>query len=538
MNAFVSLATFRGSQYCVYMHSKFHDRLLIIDFGSQVTQLIARRLRELNVYCEIHPFQSVTAEFLDDFAPKAVIFSGGPASVIDDGSPRPPQEVFSLGVPILGICYGQQVMMQMLGGHVERGHGTAEFGRAYVEPSTHELPLLVGWFDDGREQVWMSHGDHVAEIAPGFEVFATSPGAPFAITADPTRKFYAVQFHPEVHHTPKGAILYENFVRLSGFGGDWTMRAYREEAIEKIRKQVGEKSVVCGLSGGVDSSVAAVLIHEAIGEQLTCVFVDHGLLRLNEAEEVVTMFRDNYNIPLIHADESEMFLNALEGQSDPETKRKTIGRLFIDVFQKYAREIDGADFLAQGTLYPDVIESVSISGGPSVTIKSHHNVGGLPEKMGLKLVEPLRELFKDEVRALGRELGLPSNFIGRHPFPGPGLAIRCPGEITREKLEILRQADAVYIDQIRQHGLYDDIWQAFAAVLPVRTVGVMGDGRTYDYACALRAVTSVDGMTADYFPFSHEFLGETATRIINEVKGINRVFYDITSKPPGTIEIE
>jgi GMP synthase (glutamine-hydrolysing) len=518
-----------------------HDRLLIIDFGSQVTQLIARRLRELNVYCEIHPYQSVTAESLATFAPRAVIFSGGPDSVMREGSPRPPKAVYEMGVPILGICYGQQVMMQDLGGRVEAGeHATAEFGRAYVTPGASVPAFLDGWFEDaqGREQVWMSHGDHVAEIAPGFEVYATSPGAPFAIIADTARHFYAVQFHPEVHHTPRGKRLYENFVKLAGFKGDWTMGAYREEAIAKIRAQVGDKRVICGLSGGVDSSVAAVLIHEAIGDQLTCVFVDHGLLRQGEAEEVVTMFRDNYNIPLIHADETELFLGALDGQSDPETKRKIIGRLFIDVFQKYANGIEGAEFLAQGTLYPDVIESVSFSGGPSVTIKSHHNVGGLPEKMGLKLVEPLRELFKDEVRALGRELGLPDSFIGRHPFPGPGLAIRCPGEITRPKLEILRKADAVFIDQIRKHGLYDDIWQAFVAILPVRTVGVMGDGRTYDFACALRAVTSVDGMTADYYPFSHDFLGETATRIINEVKGINRVTYDITSKPPGTIEWE
>ncbi|MFY0691105.1 MAG: glutamine-hydrolyzing GMP synthase [Paracoccaceae bacterium] len=520
------------------MTSTSHDRLLIIDFGSQVTQLIARRLRELSVYCEIHPFQNVTEAFLEEFAPKAVILSGGPASVIDDGSPRPPEAVFGLGVPILGICYGQQVMMQMLGGQVERGHGTAEFGRAYVKPQEQQLHLLDGWFADGAEQVWMSHGDHVSRIAPGFEVYGTSPNAPFAITADLARNFYAVQFHPEVHHTPNGAKLYENFVRMAGFSGDWTMDAYRDQAIAEIRAQVGDAKVICGLSGGVDSSVAAVLIHEAIGDQLTCVFVDHGLLRKGEAEEVVTMFRDHYNMQLIHADEQELFLSALDGESDPETKRKTIGKLFIDVFQRHAADVGGAKFLAQGTLYPDVIESVSFSGGPSVTIKSHHNVGGLPEKMGLKLVEPLRELFKDEVRALGRELGLPAHFIGRHPFPGPGLAIRCPGEITRQKLDILREADAVYIDQIRKHGLYDDIWQAFVAILPVRTVGVMGDGRTYDYACALRAVTSVDGMTADYYPFSHEFLGETATRIINEVPGINRVTYDITSKPPGTIEWE
>ncbi|WP_299653557.1 glutamine-hydrolyzing GMP synthase [uncultured Tateyamaria sp.] len=519
-----------------------HDRLLIIDFGSQVTQLIARRLRELDVYCEIHPYQNVTDDSLRDMAPKAVILSGGPDSVTRDGSPRAPEALWDMGVPVLGICYGQQAMMQQLGGHVDGGKisgggGTAEFGRAFVTPEG-ELDLLDGWFADGNEQVWMSHGDHVSKLAPGFKVYGTSPNAPYAITADTERHFYAVQFHPEVHHTPKGATLYENFVRLAGFSGDWTMGAYREEAVERIREQVGDKKVICALSGGVDSSVAAALIHEAVGDQLTCVFVDHGLLRKDEAQEVVGMFRDHMNLSVIHADETELFLGELDGQSDPETKRKIIGRLFIDVFQKYADQIEGAEFLAQGTLYPDVIESVSFSGGPSVTIKSHHNVGGLPEKMGLTLVEPLRELFKDEVRALGRELGLPDHFIGRHPFPGPGLAIRCPGEITRAKLDILREADAVYIDQIRKHGLYDEIWQAFCAILPVRTVGVMGDGRTYDYACALRAVTSVDGMTADYYPFTHEFLGETATRIINEVPGINRVTYDITSKPPGTIEWE
>ncbi|WP_044038195.1 glutamine-hydrolyzing GMP synthase [Octadecabacter arcticus] len=519
-----------------------HDCLLIIDFGSQVTQLIARRLREQNVYCEIHPYQNVTDAMLADLTPKAVILSGGPDSVTRGGSPRAPDSLWTMGIPVLGICYGQQTMMQQLGGLVEGGKisgggGTAEFGRAKVT-SAGTLDLLDGWFSDGPEQVWMSHGDHVSKIAPGFEVYGTSPNAPFAIIADASRHYYGVQFHPEVHHTPRGAKLYENFVRLAGFKGGWTMDAYRDIAIAKIREQVGDKQVICGLSGGVDSSVTAALLHEAIGDQLTCVFVDHGLLRLNEADDVVAMFRDNMNLKVIYADEKELFLGALEGQSDPETKRKIIGGLFIDVFQKYANEIEGAEFLAQGTLYPDVIESVSFSGGPSVTIKSHHNVGGLPEKMGLKLVEPLRELFKDEVRALGRELGLPASFIGRHPFPGPGLAIRCPGEITREKLDILRQADAVYIDQIRKHGLYDEIWQAFVAILPVRTVGVMGDGRTYDFACALRAVTSVDGMTADYYPFSHDFLGETATRIINEVAGINRVTYDITSKPPGTIEWE
>ena len=516
-----------------------HQRLLIIDFGSQVTQLIARRLRELNVFCEIRPYQSVTDEALRADPPQAVILSGGPDSVTREGSPRAPQALFDLGIPVFGICYGQQTMMQQLGGRVEAGHH-AEYGRAFIAPAPGHTRdgIFAGLFGDGREEVWMSHGDRVTALAPGFEVIGTSPNAPYAMIADESRRFYAVQFHPEVHHTPNGRTMLENFVRLAGFTGDWTMAGYRAEAVRRIREQVGDAKVICGLSGGVDSSVAAVLIHEAIGDQLTCVFVDHGLLRLGEAEEVVTMFRDHYNIPLIHADESELFLGALEGVSDPEVKRKTIGRLFIDVFQKHAADVGGAEFLAQGTLYPDVIESVSFSGGPSVTIKSHHNVGGLPEKMGLKLVEPLRELFKDDVRALGRELGLPDRFIGRHPFPGPGLAIRCPGEITREKLDILRKADAVYIDQIRKHGLYDEIWQAFVAILPVRTVGVMGDGRTYDFACALRAVTSVDGMTADYYPFTHQFLGETATRIINEVKGINRVTYDITSKPPGTIEWE
>ncbi len=516
-----------------------HDRLLIIDFGSQVTQLIARRLREANIYCEIHPYNKVDDAFLEEFAPKAVILSGGPASPTEKGSPRAPDTVFTLGVPVMGICYGQMLLNMQLGGMVESGHHR-EFGRAFVEKTGagDNDPLFSGLFVTGNEEVWMSHGDRITEVAPGFEVIGTSPNAPCALIGDTTRHFYGAMFHPEVHHTPNGARLLKNFTDLAGFIGDWTMGAYKEEAIRLIREQVGDGNVICGLSGGVDSSVAAVLIHEAIGDQLTCVFVDTGLMRMGEAEEVVGMFRDTYNIPLIHADETELFLRALEGVSDPEVKRKTIGKLFIDVFEKHAKSAGGAKFLAQGTLYPDVIESVSFSGGPSVTIKSHHNVGGLPERMDMQLVEPLRELFKDEVRALGQELGLPESFVGRHPFPGPGLAIRCPGEITREKLEILRKADAVYLDQIRKHGLYDEIWQAFVAILPVRTVGVMGDGRTYDFACALRAVTSVDGMTADYYPFTHDFLGETATRIINEVNGINRVTYDITSKPPGTIEWE
>ncbi len=517
-----------------------HDRILILDFGSQVTQLIARRLREAGIYCEIFPY-SADAARIRDFDPKGIIFSGGPASVSDAGSPRAPEAVFGMGVPILGICYGQQTLVTQLGGKVE-GSTHREFGRAHVDIAS--SCALFGqadgtWQQGGREQVWMSHGDRVTELPPGFSVMASSEGAPFAVIGDASRHFYGVMFHPEVVHTPHGAALLRNFAEnVAHCRADWTMAAFREAEIARIRAQVGQGRVICGLSGGVDSSVAAVLIHEAIGDQLTCIFVDHGLLRQNEAEEVVTTFRDRFNIKLVHRDASALFVGALAGVTDPETKRKTIGRLFVEVFEEEAARIGGADFLAQGTLYPDVIESVSATGGPSVTIKSHHNVGGLPERMRMKLVEPLRELFKDEVRALGRELGLPEVIVGRHPFPGPGLAIRIPGAIDFEKLEILRKADAIYLEEIRAAGLYDAIWQAFAVLLPVRSVGVMGDGRTYDQVCGLRAVTSTDGMTADVYPFDMGFLTRVAGRIVNEVRGINRVVFDVTSKPPGTIEWE
>jgi GMP synthase (glutamine-hydrolysing) len=513
------------------------DTILIIDFGSQVTQLIARRVREAGAYCEIVPFQSA-GEAFERIRPRGVILSGSPHSAVDIGSPRAPQGVFEAGIPVLGICYGEQTMCAQLGGQVEAGH-EREFGRAFLEIEA-DCALFDGvWAKGTRHQVWMSHGDRVTGLPAGFRVVGTSRGAPFAAIADEKRHFYAVQFHPEVVHTPDGARLLSNFVRnIVGLQGEWTMSAYRQQAVEAIRKQVGDKKVICALSGGVDSSVAALLVHEAVGDQLTCILVDHGLMRKNEAADVVAMFRQHYNLPLILVDAADRFISALEGETDPETKRKTIGRLFIEVFEEEAKKLGGADFLAQGTLYQDVIESVSFTGGPSVTIKSHHNVGGLPERMNMQLVEPLRELFKDEVRVLGKELGLPESFIGRHPFPGPGLAIRCPGGVTREKLQILREADAIYLDEIRKAGLYDAIWQAFAVLLPVQTVGVMGDGRTYEYVCALRAVTSVDGMTADFYHYDMNFLGNAATRIINEVRGINRVVYDVTSKPPGTIEWE
>jgi GMP synthase (glutamine-hydrolysing) len=513
------------------------ERVLILDFGSQVTQLIARRLRESGVYCEIWPFNADRAR-IEQFGACGFILSGGPASVTEGAAPRAPDVVFKAGVPVLGICYGEQVMCAQLGGEVQISDHR-EFGRAFVD-IVDDCALFRGvWEKGAREQVWMSHGDRVTRLPPGFRVVAVSEGAPFAAIANDARRFYGVQFHLEVMHTPHGPALLRNFThQVAGLSGKWTMARFRETEIARIRSDVGSGRVICGLSGGVDSSVAAVLIHEAIADQLTCIFVDHGLLRQGEAEQVVRTFRDRFNIRLVHRDASDLFLDALEGITDPEAKRKTIGRLFIEVFEEEAARAGGADFLAQGTLYPDVIESVSFTGGPSVTIKSHHNVGGLPERMRMRLVEPLRELFKDEVRALGRELGIPDAIVGRHPFPGPGLAIRIPGAVTRDKLDMLRRADAIFLEEIRLAGLYDAIWQAFAVLLPVRTVGVMGDGRTYDQACALRAVTSTDGMTADIYPFDMGFLARVANRIVNEVRGINRVTYDITSKPPGTIEWE
>jgi GMP synthase (glutamine-hydrolysing) len=513
------------------------DRILIIDFGSQVTQLIARRVRESGVYCEIHPY-TIGEEAVRDFAPRGVILSGGPASVTVTAAPRAPDIVFRLGVPVLGICYGMQTMCDELGGRVSLSEHQ-EFGRAFIDILEDCLLFEGLWPRGGRAQVWMSHGDKVDVLPADFRAVARSEAAPFAAIADDSRRFYGALFHPEVAHTPEGAALLRNFThKVAACHGDWTMARFRAEAVERIRRQVGFGQVVCGLSGGVDSAVTALLLHDAVGPQLTCIFVDTGLLRLGEAEEVVDLFRRHYNIPLVHRDAGELFLERLAGVTDPEKKRKTIGAAFVDVFDAEAQKLGEVEFLAQGTLYPDVIESRSAAGGPSVTIKSHHNVGGLPERMKLKLVEPLRELFKDEVRELGRELGLPEGIVERHPFPGPGLAIRIPGEVTRDKLEILRKADHVFLEEIRNAGLYGAIWQAFAVLLPVRSVGVMGDARSYDFACALRAVTSTDGMTADTFAFSHEFLGRTATRIINEVRGINRVVYDVTSKPPGTIEWE
>ena len=511
-----------------------HDKILILDFGSQVTQLIARRVREIGVYCEIAPFNAPQpAE-----KPKGIILSGGPASVTEKDSPRAPAWVFTAGVPVLGICYGMQTMCEQLGGKVQ-GSDKREFGRAFLQVEDKASPLFSGiWNKDHKPQVWMSHGDSVKTLPEGFRTVAFSESCPHAAAADEKRRFYGVQFHPEVVHTPEGKTILENFVlKIAQCKNDWTMGQFKEESIAAIRAQVGKDRVICGVSGGVDSTVVAALLHEAIGDRLACIFVDTGLMRQNEAAEVVALFRDHFNIQLVHEAAGDLFLSRLAGVTEPEQKRKIIGKAFIDVFEDAKKRAGEARYLAQGTLYPDVIESASVSGAAS-TIKSHHNVGGLPEDMTFKLVEPLRALFKDEVRALGRCLGIPEKFVGRHPFPGPGLAIRIPGEVTPERVAILQKADAIYIEELRKHGLYDKTWQAFAVLLPVRSVGVMGDGRTYDNVLALRAVTSVDGMTADYAPLPHDFLAHVSVRIVNEVRGINRVVYDITSKPPGTIEWE
>jgi GMP synthase (glutamine-hydrolysing) len=511
-----------------------HETVLILDFGSQFTQLIARRVREQKVYCEILPFNAPLAE-ITAREPSALILSGGPASVTQDDAPRLTAGLLGLGVPVLGICYGLQAMTQALGGEVARS-ASREYGRAYIDVT--DGGDLLADLDERRVQVWMSHGDHVRTPAPGFEVLARSEDGVTAAVADRARHLYGVQFHPEVVHTPRGERMLRNFLfRIAGLRGDWTPASFVDEAIARIRAQVGEARVVCGLSGGVDSAVAAMLIHRAVGPQQTCVFVDNGLLRAGEAEQVVAIFKDRFHFNLVHIDARETFLSALAGVTDPEQKRKIIGRVFVEVFEKVAADIPDARFLAQGTLYPDVIESVSVR-GPAAVIKSHHNVGGLPDRMKLAICEPLRELFKDEVRVAGLELGLPESLVWRQPFPGPGLAIRILGEITAERLAILRNADLIVQEEIAGAGLTRTLWQAFAVLLPVRTVGVMGDDRTYESVLAIRAVTSVDGMTADWYPMPPEVLGRLSTRIINEVAGVNRVVYDISSKPPATIEWE
>jgi GMP synthase (glutamine-hydrolysing) len=512
-----------------------HDRVLILDYGSQYTQLIARRIREERVFCEIHP-PTRSMEWIREWAPKAVILSGGPASVYDEGVPGVDPELLRGEFPVLGICYGMQLIAFHSGGKVE--HGTREYGRADLAV-TGGSGLFEGFDPAEPTRVWCSHGDHVDAPPPGFVALASTATLPVAAFRHETLPLYGVQFHPEVAHTVRGEEILSNFLfRISGCEPTWTPGAFVGESVEAIRERAGETQVICGLSGGVDSSVAAVLVHRAIGDRLTCIFVDNGLLRKNERESVERTFRRHMGIRLVVVDAREEFLSALRGITEPEAKRKAIGNTFIRVFERTARE-EGTDakFLVQGTLYPDVIESVS-TGGPSVTIKTHHNVGGLPEDMPFELIEPLRELFKDEVRNVGRELGLPEEFVGRHPFPGPGLGIRVLGEVTEERLAVLREADAIYLEEIRTAGLYDEIWQAFAVLLPVRSVGVMGDGRTYEDVVALRAVTSRDGMTADWYPFPHDVLGRISTRIINEVRGVNRVTYDISSKPPATIEWE
>lgn len=509
------------------------EKIIILDFGSQYTQIIARKVRELGVYAEIFPFSIAEAE-IRSLNPKGVILSGGPSSVYGEQAPIPSFDVFSLGVPVMGICYGLQLIAYQLGGAVDKA-AHREYGRAELIVNTNDA-----LFENipTNSQVWMSHGDSLTQIPNGFDVIAHTQNAPICAIRSLERKIWGVQFHPEVHHSTDGKQILDNFVRrICACTENWDMHSFIDTAIEKIRRDVGNSEVICALSGGVDSTVLAVLLHKAIGDKLHCIHIDTGLMRLDESKKLMKLFDDNFNMSIDLVDGSDLFLSRLAGVSDPEQKRKIIGKSFIDLFDIEAKKFNNAKWLAQGTLYPDVIESVSVK-GPSVVIKSHHNVGGLPEKMGLKLLEPFRELFKDEVRAVGRELGVPEWFVARHPFPGPGLAIRILGEITRERIDVLQRADAIYIEEIRNAGLYNDIWQAFAVLLPVQSVGVMGDERTYENVCALRAVTSVDGMTADWFPFPQEVLARASNRIINEVRGINRVVYDVTSKPPGTIEWE
>jgi GMP synthase (glutamine-hydrolysing) len=521
---------------------KTHDKILILDFGSQVTQLIARRIREAHVYCEIHP-NDVSDAFVREFAPKGIILSGSHASTYEEHDLRAPQAVWELGVPVLGICYGMFTMTVQQGGEVEASTHR-EFGYAEVRAHGH-TKLLKGLEDfatpegHGMLKVWMSHGDKVTALPPGFKLMASTPSCPIAGMADEARGYYGVQFHPEVTHTVQGRALLERFVLgICDAQPDWVMRDHVEEAVAAIRAQVGSEEVILGLSGGVDSSVAAALIHRAIGDQLTCVFVDHGLLRLNEGQMVMDMFAGRLHAKVVHVDASEQFLGHLRGVSDPEAKRKIIGREFVEVFQREARKLSNAKWLAQGTIYPDVIESGGAKTKKAITIKSHHNVGGLPETLGLKLLEPLRDLFKDEVRELGVALGLPHEMVYRHPFPGPGLGVRILGEVKKDYADLLRRADAIFIEELRHAGWYDKTSQAFAVFLPVKTVGVMGDGRTYDYVVALRAVQTSDFMTADWAELPYSLLKKVSSRIINEVRGINRVTYDVSSKPPATIEWE
>jgi GMP synthase (glutamine-hydrolysing) len=513
------------------------EKILILDFGSQYTQLIARRVREAHVYCELHPFDMDLAA-IRAFRPSGIILSGGPKSVYEAGAPSVEEALFELGVPVLGICYGMQLMSRHFGGEVVAA-GKREFGHADLFAAASPGPLFDGFFVDGKSPVWMSHGDHVARVPAGFEVVAQSANAPVCAIQDTSRRLYGVQFHPEVNHTPRGELLIDTFVRkVCGCTGQWTPGHIIHDAVARIRAQVGSDRVILGLSGGVDSSVAAALIHRAVGDQLTCVFVDNGLLRLGEGDQVMATFAENLGVKVIRVDAEERFLSALAGVADPEQKRKIIGKLFVDIFEEESTRIEDARWLAQGTIYPDVIESAGAKTGKAHNIKSHHNVGGLPDYMKLKLLEPLRELFKDEVRAIGEELGLPRQMVWRHPFPGPGLGVRILGEVKKEYADILRRADAIYIEELYSCGHYDRISQAFAVFLPVKSVGVMGDGRTYEYVVALRAVETKDFMTAGWYPLPYEDLARISSRIINEVKGVNRVVYDISSKPPATIEWE